>query len=223
MITLALEFSSDQRSVAVVRHWPGRPARTEGLASADGPRDTPALGVIDQALGQAGVDRHEVERLVVGLGPGSYTGIRIAIAVGQAWQLARGVELLGLSSVEVMASQARRSGWWGKVHLVIDAQRNEFYHAVYEVSQAGIAVSTALRLAQRSEMDQLAGSGAILAGPDVTRLWPAARRLFPSAAELGELAVERTGGVLGETLEPIYLRVTDFVKAPAPRVVPDNK
>ena len=72
--------------------------------------------------------------IAVGLGPGSYTGIRAAIAMAQGWQLARGVKLLGVSSAEALAAQAQAENIFGRVNLVIDAQRGEFYLATWEIS-----------------------------------------------------------------------------------------
>ena len=48
--------------------------------------------------------REAIEAIAVGLGPGSYTGIRAAIALAQGWQLAREVKTLGVSSVAAMAA-----------------------------------------------------------------------------------------------------------------------
>ena len=59
--------------------------------------------------------------IAVGLGPGSYTGIRAAIAVAQGWQLARGIKLLGINSVECLAAQAQAGKIFGRVNVVIDA------------------------------------------------------------------------------------------------------
>jgi len=64
--------------------------------------------------------------LAVGLGPGSYTGIRVALSIAQGWQLAGGVKLLGLSSVECVAAQAQAEKISGRVNVLIDAQRNDF-------------------------------------------------------------------------------------------------
>jgi len=64
--------------------------------------------------------------IAVGLGPGSYTGVRAAIALAQGWQLAREIKLLGVSSVEAIAVQAQAEKIFGRVNVVMDAQRNEF-------------------------------------------------------------------------------------------------
>ena len=52
--------------------------------------------MIESALAEAKIEREQIEVIAVGLGPGSYTGIRAAISVAQGWQLARGVKLLGV-------------------------------------------------------------------------------------------------------------------------------
>ena len=63
--------------------------------------------MIEKVLAAAKIEREEIEVLAVGLGPGSYTGIRVAISIAQGWQLARGVKLLGIGSAECLAAQAQ--------------------------------------------------------------------------------------------------------------------
>jgi hypothetical protein len=57
----------------------------------------------------------------------------------------------------------------------------------------------------------------MLAGPEVTKWFPGGRLIFPRAAVLAELAARRCDFTPGERLEPIYLRETNFVKAPPAR------
>ena len=83
MTILALEFSSSQRSVAL-RRGGDKHSLTEAVET--GGRATNALAMIQQVLSQAGIEREQIDLLAVGLGPGSYTGIRAAIAVAQGWQ-----------------------------------------------------------------------------------------------------------------------------------------
>jgi tRNA threonylcarbamoyl adenosine modification protein YeaZ len=182
-----------------------------------GKHKTSALVSIDEALRTANVEREAIERIVIGLGPGSYTGIRAAIAIAQGWQLARGVKLLGVSSVECLAAQAQEKGIHGRVNIVIDAQRNEFYLATYDVNEDERREAAPLRLVALSEIQSLQKANEIFVGPEVTRWVPAGKILFPDARTLVELATERDDFVPGERLEPIYLRETNFVKAPPPR------
>jgi tRNA threonylcarbamoyladenosine biosynthesis protein TsaB len=215
MRILALEFSTAQRSVAVVVD-----GQVRGRAQETGTRESRALSLIETALNAAELEREHVDCLAVGLGPGSYTGIRSAIALAQGWQLARGTKLLGISSVESLAAQARVEKAYGRVNVVIDAQRSEFYLARYEVSASGCLEVTSLRLAGREEVLALVRAGEMVLGPEVPSEWFAARRLFPDAAMVGQLASQRSDFLPGEKLEPIYLRQTSFVKGPPPRIIP---
>jgi tRNA threonylcarbamoyl adenosine modification protein YeaZ len=190
-----------------------------GEAIETGAHVTDALGLVEAALRQAQLDRGQVECLAIGLGPGSYTGIRLAIALAQGWQLATPVKLLGISSAECLAAQAQAEGIVGQVGIVIDAQRNEFYFAVYDVGPGARREIEPLRLATFAEVQARQQAGARLIGPEVTKWFPGGRLVSPRAATLGQLALDRADFVPGERLEPIYLRETRFVKAPPPRML----
>jgi tRNA threonylcarbamoyl adenosine modification protein YeaZ len=220
MKILALEFSSPQRSVAVVHGGADAGPLCLGEAIETGGRSTNALGLVEDALRQAQLDRAQIECLTLGLGPGSYNGMRLAIALAQGWQLARPVKLLGISSAECLAAQAQAEGIFGRVEIVIDAQRNELYLAGYELGPQARREIEPLRLATLAEAQARQQAGATLIGPEVTKWFPAGRVLFPRAATLGQLARDRTDFVAGERIEPIYLRETRFVKAPPPRIIP---
>jgi tRNA threonylcarbamoyl adenosine modification protein YeaZ len=216
MKILALEFSSPQRSVAVVQGGADADPRRLGEAIETGARGTDALGLVEAALREAKFDRGQVECLAIGLGPGSYNGIRLAIALAQGWQLAAPVKLLGISSAECLAAEAQTEGIVGRVEIVIDAQRNEFYLAAYDLGPKAGREIEPLRLATFGEVQARQQAGAVLIGPEVTKWFPSGRVLFPRAASLGQLALGRTDFLAGERLEPIYLRETRFVKAPPP-------
>ena len=240
MTILALEFSSPQRSVAVLSNVAppaGDPppslqplasgAVTEVIATSHRHTMQP-LAMVAEALRQAGLEREQVDCIVVGLGPGSYTGIRAALSLAQGWHLARGVRMVGVSTAEAVAVGAAEDGLSGRVTVVIEAQRGEFYLAGYELGgedrAAGHGARLArevapLRLASAAEVQARADAGDLLIGPEVTRWFPAGRPCFARAATLARLAVGRTEVSPGETLEPIYLRETTFVKAPPSRVV----
>jgi tRNA threonylcarbamoyl adenosine modification protein YeaZ len=208
MTILALEFSSALRSAAVLA------ASAEVVASnTDRERSTHAFALIEQALAEARVERRDIECIAIGLGPGSYTGVRVAIAIAQGWQLATGIKLLGLSSADVLAERARQDGLTGHASCVIDAQRQEFYVATYDLGANPARVIDTLHIEPAKQVAERAARGETLFGPDEGKN----RLVFPDALVLAHLAAQRSDFVRGDQLEPIYLRETNFVKAPPPR------
>ena len=129
------------------------------------------------------------------------------------------MKLFGISSAEYVAAQAPAEKISGRVNVVIDAQRNKFYLAGYEISAASRREIEPLRILTRAEVESRAGAKEILIGPEVTRWFPNGRMVFPRAAMLGQLALSRSDFVAGDKLEPIYLRETNFVKAPPSRQI----
>lgn len=212
MKILALEFSSPRRSVAVLD---GTTVLAEQAEPAG--QGVPPLRLITNALVAAQTKQSEIGCVAVGLGPGSYNGIRGAIALAQGWQLAGGVRLIGVSSMECIAAQAQAEKAFGGVNVVVDAQRNEFYIAGYEISAISLKNTSLLRIITLTELKSPVEVESLAVGPEVTRWFPAGRVVFPGAATLGQLAAAREDFVSGDQLEPIYLRATSFVKAPAAR------
>ena len=199
---LALEFSSNRRSVAIAD---GKDvlARVE----TDDVKKPP-LTLIDEALKKANLKRTAIETISIGIGPGSYTGIRSAIATAQGWQLARNTNLLPIPSTEILAASAAANSQRGEIHFIIDAQRHEFYHTTWQLTEDNQSQTTPLHIITASGAAELKASG-----PDSAGL-PSCDPLFPDAAILAQLAAGRTDFQPGETIEPIYLRPIEFTKAP---------
>src|SRR5689334_15695890 len=107
MKILALEFSSSQRSVAVTDANASGDKRTFNEIVETGDNASRPLVMVEGAMRATGLEREQIECIAVGLGPGSYTGIRAAISLAQGWQLAAGVRLVGVSSVDAIAAQAQ--------------------------------------------------------------------------------------------------------------------
>ncbi len=229
MTILALEFSSAQRSVAVLDLMEGgaSPLRQkDGALTGQRPPDktaevietggcgTNTFGMVEQVLAEAKIEREQIEVVAVGLGPGSYTGVRVALSIAQGWRLARGVKLLGVSSAECLAAQAQAEKMFGRINVVINAQRNEFYLAAYEISSRGWKEIEPLQITALPGIQTRANAGEIWVGPEVTKWMPKGKILFPSASTLGRLVAGRRDFVDGDKLTPIYLRQANFIKAP---------
>ncbi len=222
MNVLAIEYSSAQRSVAVVcANALGQPV-VSAEAVETGGRAANTFSMVEEALREAGIEREQIECVAVGLGPGSYTGIRSAISFAQGWQLAGGARVAGMPSTKCIVAEACSTGLTGRAGLVIDAQRGEFYVAVYELpagknATTGIREIEPLRISGAAEVQALQKAGCQLFGPENLKALPGLRIVPARALTLARLALETNQFVSAETLAPVYLRQTTFVKAPKPR------
>jgi tRNA threonylcarbamoyl adenosine modification protein YeaZ len=222
MICLAFEFTSDRRSVAVAD---GETVLAEVVHSLE--RRTPVFALIDRALTEAGVAREAVRRLAVSIGPGSYTGVRIAISAAQGWHLATGAEVVPVDTFEVLRLAAKECSIPLPTTFAVDAQRNEFAVRTW----TGTGWDGPMKLeAMPQILERLAG-GQNVVGPDLGRLIRSATKpvpvvddragstgLFPNASVVARMAC-RLQLVPTETLAPVYLREAAFVKAPPARVI----
>lgn len=82
---------------------------------------------IDQVLKRNKLRLDQIDELIIGYGPGSYTGIRIAVVVGKMLAYAKAVKLRIVSSLFFMTS-----GYEGKVAALIDARRGYVFSGIYE-------------------------------------------------------------------------------------------
>ncbi|NOS69922.1 MAG: tRNA (adenosine(37)-N6)-threonylcarbamoyltransferase complex dimerization subunit type 1 TsaB [Verrucomicrobia bacterium] len=219
MKILAFEFSSSQRSVAVLNADESGVTSTGEVVESSPGNSTQPLSMVERALNQAGLERGQIECIAVGIGPGSYTSIRVAISLAQGWQLATNVKLTGVSSVECIAEQAVAEGLNRPLSVVVDAQRGEFYLAGYDCPGGKLREVVPLRIVSSDEVRAREQAGDVLVGPDVTRWFPGGRQVFPRAEVVATLALAWRNFVSGKTIEPIYLRETQFVKAAPPRVI----
>lgn len=220
MRILALEFSSAQRSVAIVQS-PGPGVDWIEHEAVQGGAVTTPFALIDEALSGAALEREQIDLLAIGLGPGSYNGIRAAIALAQGWQLGRDVKIVGVSSAECVAAQAQKDGLRGPVAVVIDAQRGEFYLATFELTSDCWRELEPLRLTSAQGVSESGAQGHQLIGSDLDPWFSQARKVWPRAATLARIALNQKEFTPGDKLQPVYLRPTSFVKAPPPRILPN--
>lgn len=147
---LAIETSTPTGSVAV---GTGAIVLAEVVLSADTKHAEALLPAVDFALRTAGVDRHELTRIVVGGGPGSFTGLRIAAATAKALAAVLNLPLYAYSG---LAALAAGSGIADRVVCALfDARRGEVYAASYRFRDHG-KIETLLEPAPRTIQDVLA-------------------------------------------------------------------
>jgi len=96
------------------------------------------LPMIDSVLKQANVKLTELDGIIFGQGPGSFTGVRIGIGVTQGLAFSAELSARGVSTLQAMAQQAFDDKGERKVIAAIDARMSEVYTCYFEVDEQGI-------------------------------------------------------------------------------------
>lgn len=175
------------------------------------------LPMVAGLLADAGLSLPDLDGVAFGAGPGSFTGVRIAVAAAQGLGLGAALPLVGVSSLAALALAAVDAGA-SRVCIAQDARMGEVYLAGYAAAPTGLATLLKETLcapeAVRLEGDWSVGGGAWSRYPGLAAtagsLTDTGLRL-PRAEEVARLAAPRFAA--GETLaprdaEPVYLRKT---------------
>ena len=220
MITLAIDTSTPQGAVALLRD--DKPLAEEAFD-----RLQPKQNLFDvtvKLLSANGLGPQDLGLLAVGLGPGSFTGIRVGIAAAKGIALPRTLPIKGASSFDALALTAlpKMPRDCPQMCVLCDARRDEICFAVYDregvrVKDCQIATLEALAdeihhpiwfvscEIERYKSDLVAlfgGFASVCEAP-----------VFPSAAAVGWLAFQRfrqDGNRGDENAEPIYLRKPQY-------------
>lgn len=120
-------------------------------ASAHRASNTQLLPRIDALLEREGISRSQIACICVGRGPGSFTGVRIAMATAKGIASALGVPLIGVSTLDAVAWGAWDSGVRGSLLLLGDAMRKEVYPAWFQVGDKGVERITADRVIKAAD------------------------------------------------------------------------
>jgi tRNA threonylcarbamoyladenosine biosynthesis protein TsaB len=92
-----------------------------------------SLTLASELLAQAGIGWDALERIAVGVGPGTFTGLRVGIATARGLAQSLGIEVVGVSSLRVLAEAALEPGSRTRgVLAAIDARRGEAFAAAYD-------------------------------------------------------------------------------------------
>ncbi len=221
---LAIEWSQRQRSLALGELTSEKGLECLASVILEGIHDAALWDAFERWSEDFQLDAAEIQKVVVGLGPGSHAGVRHAIAAAYGWHLAKGCELLGLSSALVLACQAMDQRGWESIHVAIDAQRSEAALLSFTKGQkeGSIDQEGLTRFGPLESFKEAAACGGIVASQEMVdrlrsigvaddQLLPA----YPEASWLMKVAIEQPSTVRkGPILEPLYLRKASFVKAP---------
>lgn len=182
------------------------------------------LPMVQQLLSEAGISLAQLDGIVFGRGPGSFTGVRIGVGVTQGLAFGADIPVYGVSTLAAMAQAAARLHSATQVIVAIDARMAEVYIARFALNDT---LSNALMQAQSEEVaikpDAL--NAFSLSGPvmGVGTGWQTYARqlsalqhvsiandiLYPSAQDMLTLALPALASgafIAAEHAEPVYVR-----------------
>ena len=179
------------------------------------------LPMVDKVLTQAGCQLKDLDGLIYGRGPGSFTGVRIGIGVAQGLAFAADLPVVGVSTLQAMAQQALRRFDQNHVIAAIDARMSEIYTCAYQqenglmkptIEESVIAPSKATE--QYSQAAFPVGTGwesyqQELAELNSQQQLPEIQ--FPDAIDMltiGSAMFEQGKGQSAEHAQPVYVRDT---------------
>ncbi|HVK60874.1 MAG TPA: tRNA (adenosine(37)-N6)-threonylcarbamoyltransferase complex dimerization subunit type 1 TsaB [Bdellovibrionales bacterium] len=205
MIILAIETSTAQGGVALLdgervlssRQWMRAQSHSELLTAA-----------IDDVLNEAKLSMQSIGALAVGVGPGSFTGIRVAISAVKSLAFARNLSVFCFDSTEIIA--AGRPQKDRPIIVALDAQKNQLFHSEFEASKELLPKRTsALELIDAAAL-KVDESKSILLG-DGIEARPKTEFDFPRAEILGKLAWTYRASrspLVWKDVQPLYLRTS---------------
>ncbi|PVE19025.1 tRNA (adenosine(37)-N6)-threonylcarbamoyltransferase complex dimerization subunit type 1 TsaB [Arthrobacter sp. Bz4] len=169
-------------------------------------------------LAEAGITGTDLTAIVVGVGPGPFTGLRAGLATARTLAYVWDVPLHGVMSLDSIAEDAAAHAGTGEFLVATDARRKEVYWARYRADDGVPGVLEGPHVGAPSSLPALPtyGKGAGLY-PDVLAGVAGFTELHPSAAALGRSASRRlSAGLALLDTAPLYLRESD-ARVPGPR------
>ena len=135
-VILGFDTATPATAVALARGDDVVEARHDPAPGERPGHQTMLLALVDRVMHEAGASWDDVERLAVGVGPGTFTGLRIGVATARGLAQARGLGLVGVSTLEALARgvDAPRP-----VLAVLDARRGEAFAAAWHGSERLLA------------------------------------------------------------------------------------
>jgi len=200
----AAVYDADARQVLAAREQVGPMQHGELLAP-----------TISACLDEAGVARGDLDAVLVGVGPGPYTGLRVGVVTARTLGLALGIPVYGVCSLDVLAYSYASTSAEGPFVATLDARRKEVFWAAYD----GRGGRTDGPHVSRPDEVPVEGRAVIGAGPALYEhvLGPGTGARWPVAADLAA-ALSRKAVTLVRP-EPVYLRRPDAVTPGPPKKV----
>ncbi|MBN1917882.1 MAG: tRNA (adenosine(37)-N6)-threonylcarbamoyltransferase complex dimerization subunit type 1 TsaB [Verrucomicrobia bacterium] len=218
MLALGIETATTLGSLALARDGSVLGAETiiEDVACGSAAHSAELGPALDRLLARYGARLDEVRGIGVGLGPGSYTGLRVGVAFAKGLEFGLRMPLVGVPSFEAAAYACR--GFEGTVCALVDARMGGIYAGLYRVKGDAVGVVRAPWVSKEGAFTLTVEGPLLFAGPDegVMRKLGAGfakaefRQAHPDASytalRAGQLIEDAAPGERFATIEPYYLR-----------------
>jgi tRNA threonylcarbamoyl adenosine modification protein YeaZ len=211
MIALALELSSRHGSAALLS---GREVLAEETWDEKDFHGQHVFNVLPDMLRKASLSLDAIDVFAVGRGPGSYSGMRVAITAAQAFALPGRKTVYTLSSGEALAQEIADREKVSPIAIVGDARRGTVWFGVFEVRDQVLSQVKSWAVLSPDKFAAELPPGTLVVSPDWQKLSPVLNGLnlrgleqdcFPKARIVGQLALRKLElGLPSEPLVPIY-------------------
>ncbi len=205
MITLAMDASIYRGTVAVLDGTRLVVAQSAAMRGQDAERLMPA---VDQAVRDAGCTVSDLDRVVCGSGPGSFTSLRIAASLAKGLAVGRSIPLFAVSSLALIVAANVKDGPRGprRYLATLDALRGESYVALFEHDAGAVRALDVMQRVPHEKVTEIAQrERARAVGPDQADAWlPHAR-----GVALLDALIDDAGPVELATWEPLYGRMAE--------------
>lgn len=151
MLILALETSTDAGSCALWRDG----AITERLCPAGRSHSETLLPLVRELLAEASVKVGQLDAIAFGVGPGAFTGLRVACGAAQGLAVAANIPLIPVTSLSAMAAATGAE----RVVALLDARMGEVYAGSYVRTEDGYSLQGEIRVAAPAEVQLPAEPG----------------------------------------------------------------
>jgi tRNA threonylcarbamoyladenosine biosynthesis protein TsaB len=133
-LILAVETSGRLGSVAIAR---GEQMLAEAAFSGPMRHSSEVFPAIYSLLNRFGRKPKDIEHIYISVGPGSFTGLRIAVSMAKTMHLANTTKIVAIDTLDVIAANAtdyirQEKNGIEKIAVILDAKRGQFYIAVYQ-------------------------------------------------------------------------------------------